>query len=74
MIGTSQLTDTELAIAKHNRAEGEASLACEDIYLTPEESALFDEFERLRLPHDECRRRLVELSRAERLTKVHAAQ
>jgi hypothetical protein len=58
MPGSSKLTDAELAAARTNRAQGEASLACEGIYLTAEEKALFDRFERERLPHAECRRQL----------------
>jgi hypothetical protein len=68
-----RLTDAELAAAMRNRAAGEASLACEGMYLTAGEKALFDRFERERLPHDECRRQLVEFSRARRRAQVHAA-
>lgn len=72
MDADKRLTDEELATAKRNRAEGEASLACEGMHLTPEEKALFDEFERLRLPHDERRRRLLEFDRAQRRKKAVA--
>jgi hypothetical protein len=61
-----RLTDAELAAAKRNRAAMEASLACEGIHLTAEEKALFDQFEHERLPHDECRRRLIAYSRERR--------
>jgi hypothetical protein len=54
------LNDEELAAAKFNLAEAKASLACEGIYLTPEEEALFARFEAERLPHDECRRQILE--------------
>jgi hypothetical protein len=74
MRGTRRLTDEELAAAKYNFAEAKASLACEGIYLTEEEEALFRRFEEERLPHDECRRRLIEYCRATRLAKAHAAE
>jgi hypothetical protein len=60
------LTDQELADAKRRRAAGEASLACEGIYLSDEEKALFERFEAERLPHDERRRQLIAYSRARR--------
>jgi len=69
-----QLTDQELAAAKHNFAEAKASLACEGIYLTAEEEALFKTFEAERLPHDERRRQLIAYSRAQRAKKAHAAE
>ncbi len=74
MTGTRRLTDAELEAAKRNRAAGEASLACEGMYLTPEESALFDRFEEERLPHEERRRQLIEFSRARRFAKASAAE
>lgn len=69
-----RLTETEIAAAKRNRAAGEASLACEGLYLTAEESAMFDRFEREGLPHDERRRQLIAYSRARRQVKAHAAE
>jgi hypothetical protein len=63
MTDASKLTDAELAAARYNRAQGEASLACEGIHLTAEEKALFDDFERQRLSHEERRRRLIEFYR-----------
>jgi hypothetical protein len=74
MHGTRRLSDAELAEAKRNRAAGEASLACEGMYLTPEETALFDRFERDRIPHQEARRQLIEFSRARRFAKANAAE
>jgi hypothetical protein len=59
-----RLSDTELVNAKKRRRAGEVSLACEGLYLTAEEKALFDRFERERLPHDECRRQIAEYIRA----------
>ena len=64
MTGRSRLSDAELAAAKHNFAEAKASLACEGIYLTAEEEALFTSFEVQRLSHEECRRQLMEFCRA----------
>jgi hypothetical protein len=71
---TRRLDANELAATKRARAAGEASLACEGIRLTPEETALFDRFEREGLPHDERRRQLIEFSRARRFAKAHAAE
>ena len=61
-------TGSELADAKHNFAEAKASLACEGVYLTAAEEALFARFEAERLPHVELRRQLVEYSRNNRST------
>ncbi|CAB3802564.1 hypothetical protein LMG28614_05643 [Paraburkholderia ultramafica] len=60
------LTDEELAATKRRREAGEASLACEGIYLSAEEKALFDRFEAERLPPDECRRQIIAYVRAKR--------
>lgn len=68
------LTDHELAQAKDNFAEAKASLACEGIYLAPEELALFARFEAERLPHDERRRQLIAWSRARRGVTTQAAE
>ena len=68
------LNDAELAAAKYNLLEAKASLACEGIYLTPEEDALFARFEAERLPHEECRRQLIEYSRRRRGLKAQAAE
>jgi hypothetical protein len=63
MAGSPKLTDAELAAARYNHAQGEASLACEGIHLSAEEKALFDQFERERLPHAESRRQLIQFYR-----------
>lgn len=63
---TLRLTDAEVAAARYNRAQGEASLACEGIYFSDDEKAVFDRFERERLPHGERRRQLVEFYRQRR--------
>ena len=62
------LNDTELAAAKFNLKGAKASLACEGMYLTPEENALFARFEAERLPHEERRRQILEFC----LGKQHA--
>ena len=67
------LTDDELARARYNLVQPKASLACEGMYLTAEEEALFKSFEDERLPHSECRRRLIAFSRARRQAKADAA-
>jgi hypothetical protein len=54
----SKLTDAELAAAKQNRRVAEASLACEGLYLSDEQKALFDGFEAEGLSHDERRKRI----------------
>ena len=68
------LTDEELAAAKFNLAEARASLACEGMFFTEEEEALFARFEAERLPHDECRRQLLAYSRSLRAAKSIAAE
>lgn len=74
MHGPRRLTSLELAAAKRNRTEGEASLACEGMVLTPEEKAMFDRFEAERLPHDECRRQILAGIRAEQRARANAAE
>jgi hypothetical protein len=69
----ARLTDAELEAAKRNRAAGEASLACEGMYLTDEKRALFDRFEAERLPQAEARRQLIAFSRSRRHPKADAA-
>jgi hypothetical protein len=73
MPGRRKLGDVELAAAKYNFEEAKASLACEGIYLSAEEEALFRGFEEQRLPHDECRRRLIEFCHAKRREKAPAS-
>lgn len=74
MYGRHQLTDEELAAAKHNFAQAKASLACENMHLTAEEEAIFKRFDAERLTHVECRRQLIAFSRSQRRAKVHAAE
>ena len=68
------LTAAELAAARYNLAEAKASLACENIYLTAEEDALFARFEAERLPHDECRRQILNYCQAKRRPAPQAAE
>jgi len=56
----TEMTDKQLETAIRNRAEAEASLACEGLYLSKEQTALFDRFELEQLSHEERRRRLTE--------------
>lgn len=63
------LTNAELEEARYNLEQARASLACEGLFLTKEEEALFSSFEAQRLPHDECIRQLLEFNRARYQTK-----
>ncbi len=45
----TRLTDAELTTAKHNLLKGKVSLACEGLYLSPEQEAMFQGFEDERL-------------------------
>jgi hypothetical protein len=57
------LTDAEI---RRRRPGVRASLACEGIYLTPEDDALFDQMDEQRLTADQRIRRIIDLSQAER--------
>jgi len=48
-----RLTDAELAEIRRRRPGVRASLACEGMYLTAEEEALFEQMDRDRLTPDE---------------------
>jgi len=61
-----RLTDAELAEIRRRRPGVRASLACEGMYLTAEEEALFDQMERERLTPDERAKRITQISRAKR--------
>jgi hypothetical protein len=67
-----RLTDAELAEIRRRRPGVRASLACEGLYLTAEEEALFDRMEQERLTPDERAARITELSRARRRQKTPA--
>jgi hypothetical protein len=65
-----RLTDAELAKIRRRRPGVRASLACEGMYLTPEEEAMFDQMDRERLSPDERAKRITEMSRAKRRKKA----
>ena len=67
-----RLTDTELADIRRRRPGVRASLACEGMYLTAEDEALFEQMDKQRLPPDERVQRVLEISRAERRQKTPA--
>ena len=60
-----RLTDAELAEIRRRRPGVRASLACEGLYLTAEEEALFEQMDRERLTVDQ---------RAERIVQFHLAK
>jgi hypothetical protein len=61
-----RLTKAELAEIRCRRLGVRASLACEGLYLTAEEEALFEEMDRERLSADERDARIVQFNRAKR--------
>jgi hypothetical protein len=68
----SRLTDAELAVIRRRWPGVRASLACEGMYLTSEDEALFEQMDRERMPANERVRRVLEISRAERREKTPA--
>ena len=73
MHGPHRLTDAELAEIRRRRPGMRASLACEGMYLTAEEEALFDQMEQERLTPDERAARITQFSRALRRQKTPAS-
>ena len=69
MHGRRRLTDAEIAEIRR-RPGVRASLACEGMYLTAEEEALFEQMDRERLTPDERALRIIEMSRAGRRSKT----
>ena len=61
-----RLTDSELAEIRRRRPGVRASLACEGMYLTAEEEALFEQMDRERLTPDEAAQRIIQFNRAKR--------
>jgi hypothetical protein len=61
-----RLTKTELAEICRRRPGVRASLACEGLYLSADEEALFEEMDREQLSADERAARIVQFSRAKR--------
>jgi hypothetical protein len=74
MRGRLKLSDAELAEIRRRRPGVRASLACEGIYLTAEEEALFEQFDNERLTPDQRTERIVAFIRAQRLAKAPAAE
>jgi hypothetical protein len=70
MPSKGRLSDAELAEIRRRRPGVRASLACEGIYLTAEEEALFEQMDRERLTADQRAERIVQLSRARRRKKA----
>ena len=68
-----RLTDAELTEIRRRRPGVRASLACEGMYLTAEEEALFEQMDRDRLTPDESAQRIIEFSRAKRRKKALAS-
>jgi hypothetical protein len=64
MSDSPALTDAELAEIRRRRSSARASLACEGMYLTPEEEALIEQMDRERLAPDARTARIVEFIRA----------
>jgi hypothetical protein len=70
MTQKGRLTTSELAEIRRRRPGVRASLACEGLYLTAEEEALFEEMDENGLTADERAARIVEFSRAKRPGRV----
>ena len=66
MANEQKLTDAEIAEIRRRRPGVRASLACEGIYLTPEEEQLFEQMDRERLTADQRAERILQLSRERR--------
>lgn len=64
MTSKAPMTDVELAEFQRRRSEMRASLACEGMYLTDEEEALFDSMARDRLSEEQMVARMLDYNRA----------
>lgn len=73
MHGRHRLTDAELAEIRRRRPGVRASFACEGIYFTAEDEALFEQMDKERMTPDECAQRIIEISRAKRRQKALAS-
>jgi hypothetical protein len=73
MRGRHRLADTELAEIRRRRPGVRASLACEGMYLTAEEEALFEQMDREGLTAAERAARIIEFGRAKRRKKAAAS-
>lgn len=65
-----RLTDAELAEIRRRRPGVRASLACEGLYLSAEEEALFEKMDKERLTGDQRAERIRQFSRARRRKKA----
>ena len=65
-----RLTDDEIAEIRRRRPGARASLACEGMFLTAEEEALFDQMEEERLTPDQSAVRIAEFCRERRLARA----
>jgi hypothetical protein len=75
MPGSHRLNDIEVAELRRRRPSVRASLACENLHLTADEEALFEQFDRERLSMEEREARLIAWDRARRMSaKSHAAK
>jgi hypothetical protein len=74
MMNERRLTDAELAEIRRRRPGVRASLACEGLYLTAEEEALFEQMDRERLTGDERAARITQYSREKRRSKTSASR
>ncbi len=68
-----RLNDEELAEIRRRRPGVRASLACEGMYLTAEEEALFEQMDKERLTPDERAARITAFSREKRRLKALAS-
>jgi hypothetical protein len=74
MTSKIRLTDAELAEIRRRRPGVRASLACEGLYLTAEEEALFEQMDGERLTGDERAARIIQYTRAKRRAKTPASK
>jgi hypothetical protein len=75
MPGPRRLSDTDIVALRRRRPGVRASLACEGLHLTAEEEALFEQFDRERLPMAAREARLIAWSRTRRaLARSRAAE
>jgi hypothetical protein len=68
------LTDAEIAELRARRPDVRASLACEGLFLTAEEEALFEQFDRERLTPDQRHERILAYVRLHQMAKPQAAE
>ena len=73
MHGRHRISNAELAEIRRRRPGVRASLACEGMYLTAEEEALFEQMDRERLTADERAARIIQFGRAKRRKKAPAS-